>query len=251
MIALLTNDDGIDAPGLAALEAACRGQACRLLVVAPKEPHSGCGHRVTTDRPLVLEQVGPDRFHVDGTPADCVRLALTTLLRPAGEAVGSEPGGSGTGDRPVVDWVFSGINAGGNLGVDIHHSGTVAAAREAALHGVPALAASHYHRREEPIDWGRAAAWMAEVLAEVLPMPLATGEFWNVNFPHLLGVETAVCRPPLVECRIDPSPLPLGYTSEPEGWRYRSRYQERRRVADGDVAACFGGAISLSRGRVV
>jgi 5'-nucleotidase len=151
----------------------------------------------------------------------------------------------------VVDWVFSGINAGGNLGVDIHHSGTVAAAREAALHGVRALAASHYHRREEPIDWDRAAEWMAEVLADVVPMPLATGEFWNVNFPHPLGAGTAAARPPLVECRIDPSPLPLGYTSEPEGWRYRSRYQERQRVADGDVAACFGGAISLSRGRVV
>jgi hypothetical protein len=54
-----------------------------------------------------------------------------------------------------------------------------------------------------------------------------------------------------VECRIDPSPLPLGYTSEPEGWRYRSRYQERKRVSDGDVAACFSGVISLSRGRVV
>ena len=245
MIVLLTNDDGIDAPGLSALEAACRGWARRLVVVAPKEPHSGCGHRVTTDRPLVLEQVGPDRFHVDGTPADCVRLALTTLLRPSGE-IGGVPD-----DRPIVDWVVSGINAGGNLGVDIHHSGTVAAAREAALHGVRALAASHYHRREESIDWDRAAAWMAEVLADVVPMHLAPGEFWNVNLPHPLGLGSAAARPPLVECRIDPSPLPLGYTSEPEGWRYRSRYQERQRVADGDVAACFGGAISLSRGRVV
>jgi 5'-nucleotidase len=189
--------------------------------------------------------VGPDRFHVDGTPADCVRLALTTLVRSPGEA------GGGADPRPVVDWVFSGINAGGNLGVDIHHSGTVAAAREAALHGVRALAVSHYHRREEPIDWDRATAWMAEVLADVLPMPLEGGEFWNVNFPHPLGAGAAAARPPLLECRIDPSPLPLGYTSEPEGWRYRSRYQERQRVPDGDVAACFGGAISLSRGRVV
>ena len=246
MIVLLTNDDGIDAPGLAALESACRGTACRLVVVAPKEPHSGCGHRVTTDRPLVLEQVGADRYHVDGTPADCVRLALTTILRPA---AGHDAEGAAA-DRPRVDWVFSGINAGGNLGVDIHHSGTVAAAREATLHGVPALAASHYHRREAPIDWERAAAWMREVLAEVVPLPLAAGEFWNINLPHPMGAD-AVVRPPLVECRIDPSPLPLGYTSEADGWRYRSRYHERLRVPDGDIAACFGGAISLSRGRVV
>jgi 5'-nucleotidase len=198
---------------------------------------------VTTDRPLVLEQVGPDRFHVDGTPADCVRLALTMLVRSPGD-----PGG-GAEERPTVDWVFSGINAGGNLGVDVHHSGTVAAAREAALHGVRALAASHYHRREEPIDWDRAAAWMAAVLAEVVPLPLESGEFWNVNLPHPLG--GAAARPPVVQCRIDPSPLPLGYANGPDGWRYRSRYQERQRVPDGDVAACFGGAISLSRGRVV
>ena len=247
MIVLLTNDDGIDAAGLAALAAACRGIACRPVVVAPKDPHSGCGHRVTTDRHLVLERVGVDRYHVDGTPADCVRLALTTLLRPPG---GQESLG-GPADRPRVDWVFSGINAGGNLGVDVHHSGTVAAAREAALHGVPALAASHYHRREEPIDWERAAAWMREVLVDVLPLPLAVGEFWNVNLPHPLGLGTAAARPPLVECPIDPSPLPLGYASEPEGWRYRSRYHERQRVPEGDVAACFGGAISLSRARVV
>ncbi|MEI7781515.1 MAG: 5'/3'-nucleotidase SurE, partial [Planctomycetota bacterium] len=222
MNVLLTNDDGIDAPGLAALAAACREAwpaAGRVIVVAPKEPHSGCGHRVTTDRPLVLAEVGPDRFHVDGTPADCVRLALATLFPES---------------APPLDWVLSGINAGGNLGVDIHHSGTVAAAREAALHGVKSLAVSHYHRREEPIDWQRAARWMTAILTSVVGRggpggePLAAGEFWNVNFPHPLAAEAEL--PPIVECVIDPSPLPLGYTSEPEGWRYRSRYQERRRV---------------------
>jgi len=234
MRVLLTNDDGIDAPGLAALEEACRSWACRTIVVAPKEPHSGCGHRVTTDRPLVLEEVGPDRYHVDGTPADCVRLALATLF-----AHGSGP-----------EWVLSGINAGGNLGVDIHHSGTVAAAREAALHGLPALAVSHYHRREMPIDWQRAAAWMRAVLAGVVPRPLGPGEFWNVNFPHPPD-DAGLTVPEFVDCVIDPSPLPIGYESEAEGWRYRSRYHERARVPGGDVATCFGGRIAVSRGRVV
>lgn len=234
MNVLLTNDDGIDAPGLAALAAACRGWAERVVVVAPREPHSGCGHRVTTDRPLVLAETGPDRYHVDGTPADCVRLALSALYR----------------DRERPDWVFSGINAGGNLGVDIHHSGTVAAAREAALHGTPALAVSHYHRRETPIDWERASAWMRAVLAEVVPRPLEPGEFWNVNFPHPLEAGGPAV-PELVDCRIDPSPLPLGYESDAAGWRYRGRYQERARVEGGDVATCFGGRIAVSRGRVV
>jgi 5'-nucleotidase len=245
---LLTNDDGIDAPGLAALEAACRRalpDACRLVVVAPKEPHSGCGHRVTTDRPLVLERVGPDRFHVDGTPADCVRLALHALF---------------SGDEPPLDWVFSGINAGGNLGVDIHHSGTVAAAREATLHGVRSLAASHYHPRETPIDWERASRWMAEILAAVVDreggageplngaQPLAAGEFWNVNFPHPLE---PVEFPAIIECEIDPSPLPIGYDQADEGWRYRSRYHERSRLPGSDVDTCFNGRIAVSRGRVV
>jgi 5'-nucleotidase len=234
MNVLLTNDDGIDAPGIAALEEACRGWACRMVVVAPKEPHSGCGHRVTTDRPLVLEEVGPDRYHVDGTPADCVRLALATLF-----ADGSGP-----------DWVLSGINAGGNLGVDIHLSGTVAAAREAAQHGVPALAVSHYHRREAPIDWQRATGWMRAVLAGVVPRPLGPGEFWNVNFPHPPD-DAALAVPEFVDCAIDPSPLPLGYESAGGGWHYQSRYSERARVPGGDVAACFGGKVAVSRGRVV
>lgn len=245
---LLTNDDGIDAPGIAALEAACRRalpDACRLVVVAPKDPHSGCGHRVTTDRPLVLEPVGPDRFHVDGTPADCVRLALHAIF-PEG--------------APPLDWVFSGINAGGNLGVDVHHSGTVAAAREATLHGIRSLAASHYHRREAPIDWERASRWMAEILAAVvgregaageplgLSQPLGGGEFWNVNFPHPLE---PVEFPAIIECEIDPSPLPIGYEQADDGWRYRSRYHERPRLPGSDVDTCFSGRIAISRGRVV
>ena len=234
MHVLLTNDDGIEAPGLVALAEACRGWAGRAIVVAPKDPHSGCGHRVTTDRPLVLHEVGPDRYWVDGTPADCVRLALAALFASG----------------PGPDWVLSGINAGGNLGVDIHHSGTVAAAREAALHGAPALAVSHYHRREVPIDWERAARWMRAVLKGVVPRPLGEGEFWNVNFPHPLE-ETGHAVPEFVDCVIDPSPLPLGYENAVDGWRYRSRYHERARVPGGDVATCFGGRIAVSKGRVV
>lgn len=236
MIVILTNDDGIDAPGLAALEAACRGRAARLIVVAPKHPHSGCGHRITTDRPLAMERVGDDRYHVDGTPADCVRLALANPAATGGAA---------------IEWVFSGINEGGNLGVDVHHSGTVAAAREAAMHGIRAVAASHYRRRDAAIDWRRAAAWMAEVLDHLVAeaAPLAAGEFWNVNLPH--PDESQQTLPPLVACGFDPSPLPIGYTEEPEGWRYRSRYQERGRLPGHDVATCFGGGIALTRGRVV
>ena len=162
---LLTNDDGFDADGIRALERAASRWRSSVITVAPVEPHSGCGHRVTVDRPLVIEQVEENHYRVNGTPADCVRMAFATL------------------DLGQPDWVLSGINAGGNLGVDIHHSGTVAAAREAALHGWPAMALSQYHRRGQPIDWDIAASWAEAVFAAVGDFdPLKNGEFFNINF---------------------------------------------------------------------
>src|SRR5688500_3031413 len=121
---LLTNDDGIDAPGLAALAAAVAGLG-RTAWVAPHEPHSGCSHRVTTDCGLRVLPRDTTRWAIVGTPADCVRLGLHQF---AAEST----------------WVLAGINHGGNLGADVHHSGTVAAVREAALHGIPGIAVSHY-----------------------------------------------------------------------------------------------------------
>ena len=224
---LLTNDDGIDAPGLEALAVAAArlGRAC--VVVAPADPHSGCGHRVTTDRPLRVIPAGPGRFAVTGTPADCVRIALAEL----------------TPDAAIV---LSGINAGGNLGADIHHSGTVAAAREAALHGRIAVAASHYRRSGGAIDWERAATWLERVFS-TLPLggeAPAAGSLWNVNLPD---PPEGMGPPPIVECPVDASPFALGYRMTDEGWRYAANYHERPRMAQGDVALCFGGAITVSR----
>jgi 5'-nucleotidase len=226
---LLTNDDGIDAPGLAALHAAAGCLGGELVVVAPAECHSGCGHRVTTDRPIRVAEVGPARYRVHGTPADCVRIALAEIVPDAG-------------------LVIAGINAGGNLGADIHHSGTVAAAREAALHGRRAVAASHYQRRGTAIDWDRAAAWVAEVLRALRDREHVPGEFWNVNLPDL---PEAAPAPAVVECPVDASPFALGYRLTADGWHYESSYHERPRAAGGDVAVCFGGGISLSRVRAV
>lgn len=225
---VLTNDDGIDAPGLEALAEAARCLGGETVVVAPAEPHSGCGHRVTTSGPLAAEQTGPGRFRVHGTPADCVRLALAHLVPDAG-------------------LVLSGINAGGNLGADVHRSGTVAAAREAALHGRPAVAASLYVRRNMA-DWSRAAAWLEGVLTTVVGRPVAAGEFWNVNLPAL---DPDAPPPAVVECLVDPSPLDLAYRLEVDGWHYDSIYHARPRRAGHDVDVCFGGGIALSRLRVV
>ncbi len=228
---LLTNDDGIDAPGLEALAFAARALGGDAVIVAPAEPHSGCGHRVTTARPLVVDAMGSGRFRVHGTPADCVRIALARLV-------------------PDTDLVLSGINAGGNLGADIHHSGTVAAAREAALHGRQAVAASQYHRRGTTIDWQRAAAWLEAVLESLHERPLPRGEFWNVNLPDP-DPDPLAPPPPVVECVVDPSPFALAYDLSHEGWHYGGNYHERPRIADGDVATCFAGRIALSRLRTL
>jgi hypothetical protein len=137
---LLTNDDGIEAEGLQALHDAARHLG-EVLVVAPAEPHSGCAHRVTTDGPFRVTQQSPGRYVVAGTPADCVRVALHALVR-----------------EPIV--VLSGINAGGNLGADVHISGTVAAAREAVLHGQRGVAVSQYKRKGMAVDWRRSTRWV-------------------------------------------------------------------------------------------
>jgi 5'-nucleotidase len=132
---LVTNDDGWDAPGLAALKAVA-AQLGQVFVLAPKDPHSYAGHRVTIDSPLVLAETGTRQFTLTGTPADCVRLAVSTLF-------------------PDIDWVLAGINRGGNLGADIFTSGTVAAVREGALLGRPGIAVSQFIRKGVALDWTR------------------------------------------------------------------------------------------------
>jgi len=231
---LLVNDDGIDAPGLAALETAC-AQAfseapVEIYVVAPASEASQIGHRVTTDQAIAVDSRAERRFAVEGTPADCTRLALASLMP----------------NRP--DIVLSGINAGGNLGQDIVISGTVAAAREAAYHGVPAIAVSHYLRSGVELCWETAARRTAGVLQRLLREPLADGEFFNVNLPHL---EKGTAEPEVVETIPERAPMLIGYEHTPSGYRYNGRYADRPQTSPtSDVARCFGGSISLSRLKV-
>src|SRR5437762_3138960 len=125
---LLTNDDGINAPGLEALLTAARTLGDPV-VVAPAKPQSGVSHAVTWHEGVRIEPRGDKRFAIHGTPADCIRLGLLRLV-------------------PDAKWVLSGINHGANLGADVHYSGTVAAVREAVLHGWPGIAISYYRISE-------------------------------------------------------------------------------------------------------
>jgi 5'-nucleotidase len=221
---LLTNDDGIDAAGLQALLAAARSLG-DTVVVAPFDCHSGCGHRVTTGQGLRLDRRGTGRFAVSGTPGDCVRLALHQVA-------------------PDADWVLAGVNHGGNLGADIHHSGTVAAVREAALHGKPAVAVSQFIKRDLPLDWERASSWIAPILRDLLARPHLPGSFWSINLPHL---EPYAPDPEVVFCPLDPSPLPLSFRQDGDLWHYAGDYHARRRRPGSDVDVCFRGKIAVTR----
>ncbi len=162
MRVLLSNDDGVNAPGLAALAAAFPED--EVWVVAPDREQSASSHAISLHRPLRIVQVGERRFSVDGTPTDAVYLALNHVMR---------------GHAP--DLVLSGVNHGPNLGNDVLYSGTVAAAMEGALLGVSAIAVSLAAR--PPHDFAPAAAFAAELARSVAAFPRPKPILLNVNVP--------------------------------------------------------------------
>lgn len=159
---LITNDDGIDAPALAHLERALKALG-RPVTVAPEREMSATSHSITLNRPLRYREVGPRRYAVDGTPADCVILARMRILDR----------------RPHL--LVSGINRGKNVGDSVMYSGTVGAAVEGVLQGTPAIAVSVEYG--EDIDYASAAAFTAELGRKVLDQGLPPDIVLNVNFP--------------------------------------------------------------------
>ena len=220
---IITNDDGIDAPGIRALQKSINGNY-KSIIVAPQEHLSGCGHQVTTHRAIQLEKRSTDEYAIDGTPADCTRMAITQIANE-------------------VDWVLSGINAGGNLGTDVYISGTVAAVREAAIHGIKGIAVSHWIKRPLVIDWEMATKWTMGVLEDLLNRPLAPGSFWNVNLPHL---EPDASEPEIVFCQPSIDPLPVDFRVEGDLYYYRGEYAKRDRTPNTDVDVCFSGNIAVT-----
>jgi 5'-nucleotidase len=221
---VITNDDGIDAPGLAALAEILRPLGT-VVAVAPDTEQSGVGHRVTTRRPIPVKREGPDRHRVDGTPADCARLALKALV-------------------PDADWLISGINPGANLGSDVYNSGTVAAAREAAILGGRGMAVSQYIARGHRIDWAVTTRHAGEAIRRLLARELAPDHFWNINLPHPLGWAD---RPALAFRGLDPRPHLYRYRREGAHFHYEGNIHERPFAPDTDVEACYGGYVSVTR----
>ena len=225
---LVTNDDGIDAAGLGALVEAAKDLG-ESVVVAPAGAQSGVSHRVTWQEGVRIERREEKRYAIHGTPADCVRLGLLKVV-------------------PDAKWILSGINHGANLGADVHYSGTVAAVREAVLHGWPGIAVSHYRRSGVPYEWERATRWVSPILKDLLDRPIEPGLFYNINLPNL---PPDAAQPDVVWCALDPNPLPLNYRHEEESDLYfAGEYQLRHRAPGCDVDVCFGGRIAVTAVRL-
>ncbi len=168
---LLTNDDGIYAPGLTVLETIARTLSDDIWIVAPHEEQSGAGHSLTLSRPVRLRKHEDRRFSVSGTPTDAVMMALGVVeggLKP--------------------DLILSGVNRGANLAEDVTYSGTVSAAMEGTLAGYRSIALSQVYAREgmgDTVPFAAAEKWGEKVLRPLLDVTMPPRTLINVNFPAL------------------------------------------------------------------
>lgn len=183
---LVTNDDGVHSPGIVALAEALEAIG-EVTVVAPAHEMSAASHSLTLTRPLRIDRIDDRHYSVDGTPTDCITLAMNHLLK-----------------EELPDIVVSGINKGGNLGDDVTYSGTVAGALEASIYGLPGIAVSLVQRID--FDFRHAAEFAAELARRVLDDGLPQGTLLNVNIPpgpirgtRVTRQGTKVIRPNIIE----------------------------------------------------
>jgi 5'-nucleotidase len=164
-----------------------------------------------------VEQLDTNKFSVDGTPADCVRLALKKLA-------------------PDAALLVAGINPGANLGSDVYNSGTVAAAREAAILGFRSIAISQYIARDHEVNWDITGHHAGLVLKMLMAMDLAKSHFWNVNLPHPLVKDAEVA---FKFCGLDTNPHKYDFLINDNEYSYNGSIHERPRNPGTDVAVCF------------
>lgn len=231
---LITNDDGYDAPGLVALFEAVRDLG-DVRVVAPRRERSACSHMITMHESIVVEHIRHEPFGevftVTGTPADCVRLAAVEILPR----------------RP--DLVLSGINRGANAGVDVYYSGTVAAAREGAILGLPSIALSHAVRNGQSLNWSAASRVAAHLVGLLREWRLPCPGFWSVNLPPVIP-EDFRSRLHFVPASIVPMPLDFERVDHPDGrtteFRYGAYYWDRETHQNEDFTVIRNGGIAIS-----
>lgn len=167
---LITNDDGIHAPGLKVLEAIAKSLSKDVWIVAPETEQSGASHSLTLSRPLRVRKISAKKYAVDGTPTDCTLMALTEIIK------GAKP-----------DLVLSGVNRGANLAEDVTYSGTVAAAMEATLLGVPAIAMSQVLSFGHPVKWATAENHAPPLIRKLVKAGWPRNVLLNINFPDVVA----------------------------------------------------------------
>jgi 5'-nucleotidase len=205
MRVLLSNDDGINAPGFAVLEEIAAGISDDIWVVAPAEEQSGAGHSLTLTQPLRLRQLGEKRFSVTGTPTDAVMMGLNLVMK----------------DNPP-DLLLSGVNRGANLAEDVTYSGTVSAAMEGALAGVPSIALSQTYPAEamgDAVPFSAARGWGEKVLGPLLEYEFPSRTLININFPPLASEEVKGIRTVTQGMR-DYGRLRIVENRDPRGYPY-------------------------------
>jgi len=202
---LLTNDDGIHARGLAILERLARTLSDDVTIVAPAEEQSGKGRSLTLTEPVRLRSFGDGRWAVTGTPTDAVMMALAEIMRDA---------------KP--DLILSGINRGANLGEDVSYSGTVSAAMEGALAGIPSIALSQRYAALAPgerVSFAAAEAWFDRAVRPLLAMDWAPRTLVNINFPPVEADAVAGIKTVAQGLR-DYGRLKLDKRTDPRGFDY-------------------------------
>lgn len=227
---LISNDDGINAPGIKVLERVARALSDDVWVVAPETEQSAAGHSLTIRRPLRVRQASERHFAVDGTPTDAVLLGVNKVLADK---------------KP--DLVLSGINRGANMGDDVTYSGTVAAAMEATILGIPAIALSQFLRPEQPVHWSTAEHWAPDVIRRVCSVGWGRNVLMNINFPAVIhaqvsGVEVVrqgkrKIGDELIE-RFDPR-------GEPYVWIGAQRAENPTEIGT-DIEAVLRGAVAVT-----
>ncbi len=165
---LLTNDDGVHAPGLRVLEKIARQLSNDIWIVAPEVEQSGASHSLTLHEPLRLREVSRQKFAVSGTPTDCIVMAVNQVI---------------TDRKPTL--LLSGVNRGANLGEDVTYSGTIAAAMEGTLLGIPSIAFSQVYRGVHPIRWATAEHHAPSLIRRLLKAGWPKDVLININFPDV------------------------------------------------------------------
>jgi len=227
---LISNDDGINAPGIKALERAIKRIAGEVWVIAPETEQSAAGHSLTLRSPLSIRKISPTHHAINGTPTDSVLLGVQHVMKAC---------------RP--DIVVSGVNRGGNLGEDVTYSGTVAAAMEGTLLGIPSLAFSMVTPEGGHTHWDTAEAYVEAVMKHVSALTFPRGVLLNVNIPDcpvkdVTGIESTSQGRRKIGCELLEGKDPRG---RPYFWIGAQRDEDRSRPGS-DLEAVGRNAVSVT-----